>query len=175
MLIRNDPLQLVAESLSRSAPFRGKHNQSNQENMNLAAVKQSDGKGVHTCIVKMGFRLWLAPEYEREEGADEPELVLPPLGDPRAESVPLVVHEEPLLLDGHPPVSTGSPAPSPRSSGGGATVSTASPPDDAAVGGGCLASGEVGGGGVLESYPNEHGGDAAGEKWEVETRRRRCG
>jgi hypothetical protein len=70
--------------------------------MNLAAVKRIDGNGVRTCIVMMGFRLWLAPEYEHEEGDDEPELVLPPLGDPRAESVPLVVHEEPLLLDGRP-------------------------------------------------------------------------
>jgi hypothetical protein len=95
-----------------------------------------------------------APQYEREEeeereeGADEPEPVLPPLGDPRAGSVPVVVvHEEPLLLDGrllHPRVP---PAPSPRPGGGGATGSAAGP-GDAEVGGGRLAGGEAGGGGV---------------------------
>jgi hypothetical protein len=50
------------------------------------------------------------PEYEREEeeerqeGADEPHPVPPPLGDPRAGAVPVVVvHEEPFLLDGRLP------------------------------------------------------------------------
>jgi hypothetical protein len=42
------------------------------------------------------------------------------------------------------------------------------PLNEAAVGGDRLASGEAGGG-VLESYPNEHGGDVAGEKWKHST------